>query len=341
MSGENLGLNTYYSPFTNYGLQNDDFMANLHFSQIAKTGEIPGAVNTANEDVLLRNPEKDTFEKSGNVGLGEGILLTAAGTGAGAAAGAFFLSNPIKDVKQQTLNSDFYKTMDKSELAKIIKTEQESLRGRLEYNLAQFVKAKSFEELPEDVQTFLKNRNFEKKTPDDAKEHLKKLDFDNDRFDLNKVAQNLTEEYKGTEYYNKIIKTCEDNGILASVDKAATKEELKDLIVKNKEFFGISGTEAEIAQKAETLAAKGKNGVSTEAEKIINTAKDFLTERQKAIFKNVDSNGKLTANAEESVKTLFKDFKWQQAKKYGKWGAVIAASAAVLYSMFGGSKKSK
>ena len=49
MAGENVGLSAYNNPYANYlnyGMQNDDVMANLHFNEIAQTGRVPGMTET-------------------------------------------------------------------------------------------------------------------------------------------------------------------------------------------------------------------------------------------------------------------------------------------------------
>ena len=125
MSGENVSLGNmgYNNPYLmqQYGGGNDDFAANLHFKAIEQSGRIPGLTETAGSPAFKGNPETDTFEKSG----GPGILGTAAITGGGALAGGaggyYFMNNPIKDLKNQTLNPAFYKTIDKADLALNIK----------------------------------------------------------------------------------------------------------------------------------------------------------------------------------------------------------------------------
>lgn len=344
MSGENVSLGNmgYNNPYLmqQYDVSNDDLMANLHFKAIEQSGKIPGLTETAGSTSFRGNPETDTFEKSsGGPGLLGTTALAGGGALAGGAGGYYLMNNPIKDLKNQTLNPAFYKTIDKADLAEQIKVKQNALKNSKGYNLAQLAKAESFDALPDEVKTFLKNNKLDKLSPEEAKGLIEAAGKKVEDFDLNKVAQNVTEKFKGTQYYNNIIKTSTDNHILAAIDKTKNADELKALIVKHKDFFGLSGTETEIAKKAEVLAARGKNEVTSLANNIITKAEDYVIARKNKIFANIGKDGKLLENADDATKALFKDFKWQQAKKYGKWGAAIAAAGALLYGLFSGGKK--
>lgn len=344
MAGETVGIgNANYNPYLmqQYAAANDDFMANLHFNEIEKSGKIPGLTETAGSPAFKGNTESDRFEKSG----GPGLMGTAATAGIGAAGGSlgayYLMSNPIENIQEKTLKTDFYKTIDKADLAAKTKTAIESAKNTKGYNLAQLAKLGSFDALPEDVKNYLKNNGLDKVTAEQAKEIIKKTGHKVEDFELENIVKKTTENFKGTQYYNNIIKASTDGQIISAINNAKDTDELKALITKNKEFFGLKGTEAEIAQQAEALAAKGKTEVAEKANNIINKAEDYILKRKEEIFKNLNKEGKLLDNADEATKALFKDFKWQQAKKYGKWGAIIGAGLAVIYGMFGGSPKTK
>lgn len=341
MAGDTVGFGNY-NPYLmqQYGGANDDFMANLHFKAIEESGKIPGLTETAGSPAFRGAPETDTFERTGG---GPGLLGTAAiaatGAAAGGAGGYYFLSNPVKDLKNKTLNSDFYKTIDRYDLAKKVEESVKQLKNSKGYNLAQLAKVESFDALPDEVKTFLKNNNLDGITPAKAKEIIEQTGAKLSDFELETVVKNVSEKFKGTEYYNRIIKASTDDQILSSINKTANADELKALITKHKDFFGIKGTEAEVAQKIEALAAKGKTQVADDAGQIIRKAEDFVLKRRDEIFDNLSKEGKLLDKADDATKALFKNFKWQQAKKYGKWGAIIAGGAALLYGLFGGNKK--
>ena len=340
MSGENVSLGNmgYNNPYLmqQYGGGNDDFAANLHFKAIEQSGRIPGLTETAGSPAFKGNPETDTFEKSG----GPGILGTAAITGGGALAGGaggyYFMNNPIKDLKNQTLNPAFFFFFDKADLALNIKRQQELLKNTKAYNLAQLAKAQNFDSLPDEVKTFLKNNNLEKLTPEEAKGLIEAAGKKVEDFDLDKVAKQVTEKFRGAQYYNNVIAALPKAEIDA-LRNAQNADELSKLIVKHKDLFGLKGTEDEILQQAKALAAKGNNAVADKADNIVKNATARLNTVKKRIFDSVDSStGKLLENADDGVKAIFKDFKWQQAKKYGKWGAAIAAAGTLLYGLFGG-----
>ncbi len=388
MSGENVGLNAYNNPYAmyaNYGQQNDDVMANLHFNEIARTGRIPGMTETTGSPAFRGNPETDTFEKSGGIGLAEGAAITAAGAGAGAASGYFLLSNPIKNAEQQILNPAFYKTIDKANLEKAIKSTQEAIKQTKGYNLAQLASVEKFEDLPDEVKTYLKDNGLDKKTPAEAKALLEQAGKKVEDYNLDNIAKQVRENFKGMEYHKGILgkataakgltplvtdtndlkafflKNKELYGLTGTEEEIAAKvenliakgkkkaalagintpEELKKFVTENKEFFGIKGTEEEIARKIDNLVAKGKNGVIDEAAEIVAKSQNYVSRKSLDIFSHIDAKGKLAEDAPDTIKKLFKDFKWQQAKKYGKWGAAIAGGIAVLAAMFGGSSKPK
>lgn len=347
MSVDSTGLgNGYQNPYQNpqlmqqYAAANNDLMANLHFNEIEKSGRIPGLTETAGSTSFCGGPETDTFEKSSSgPGLAGTVGLATAGGLTGGAGGYWLLSNPIKDLKEKTLNADFYKAIDKADLGEEIKAAQAKLKNTKGYNLAQLAKAKSFDELPDEVKTFLKNNNLDKISPEEAKGLIEATGKKVDDFELNKVAERVTKKFKGTQHYNNIIKASTDGQILKNINEAKNLDELKAVILKNKDFFEIKGTEAEIAQKVEALAAKGKTAVADDAGKIITNAEDFVLKKKSNIFKNIGTDGKLLESADDATKALFKDFKWQQAKKYGKWGAIVAGGLAVLYGLFGGNSQ--
>lgn len=314
-------------------IKNDDFMANLHFNAIRQSGKIPGITETAGSPAFRGQLEADTFESSSGPGL-LGTAATAAVGGAGAGAtGYYFFSNPIKDVGAKTLNPEFYKTIDAANLAK--KLELETKR----FNIAQLAKATDFDSLPDSVKQYFTANNIAIRKPQQAQAVLTAANLNPANYEnLDDVLKNATSRFKGMQYHANIFA---NNGLFEEVNNAKNIDELKAVITKNKEFFGITGTtEAEIAQKVERLAAKGNSGVIDEINTLKDAAKNYMQKQEGKIFSHIDpKTGKLLDTADDTVKQLFKDFKWQQAKKYGKWGAIAAGTGALLYGLFGGSKK--
>lgn len=309
-------------------IKNDDFMANLHFNQIRQSGKIPGITETAGSPAFRGQPETDTFESSSGPGL-LGTAATAAVGGAGAGAtGYYFFSNPIKDVGAKTLNPEFYATMDKARLNEIL--------GQKKIHFELF-KASNLDSLSEEAKAYLTKKGLTLQEAQDLLKRSTQINYANYE-NVDDLVKELTSKFKGMQHQANILgKT----GLFEEVTNAKNLDELKAVITKNKEFFSISGaTEAEIVQKVEQLAAKGNAGVIDEINNLKNAASTYMRNQENKIFSHIDpKTGKLLDTADDTVKQLFKDFKWQQAKKYGKWGAIAAGTGALLYGLFGGSKK--
>jgi len=336
MAGE-IGQVRMDSLYSQYPQQldsaNNDFMANLHFNEIRRTGRIPGITETAGSPAFRGQPETDTFESSS----GPGLVGTAAAAGAGAlgagTGGWYLASNPIKDLEGKLLNLDFYKTIDNAKLNEVLELETKR------FNLVQLAKATDFDSLPEEVKTYLTTNKMNTLTPAQAQQALQRAGVNPANYNnLDEVLSTARNNFRGMQYHANILGT---NGLFEAVDKAANADELKVIINKNRNFFGITGaTEAEIAQQVDQLAAKGKDGIQDVIHTLKNDATDYIMKQEDKIFKHIDpKTGKLLDTADDTVKQLFKDFKWQQAKKYGKWGAAIAAGGALLYGLFGGGSK--
>ena len=386
MAGENVGLSAYNNPYANYlnyGMQNDDVMANLHFNEIAQTGRVPGMTETTGSPAFRGHQETDTFEKSGGIGLAEGAAITVAGAGAGAASGYFLLGNPIKNHENKILNPAFYQTIDKADIEKKIKTTIEATKQTKGYNLAQLASVEKFDDLSDEVKQFLKANGLDKKTPAEAKALLEQAGKKVEDYNLDNIAKKVRENFKGAAYHSNVLAkanatkelaplsadtesikklflqnkelyglTGTEEEIAKQIDDIITNgrkkvalaginttEELKNFVTQNKEFFGIKGSEEEVAKQIDELVAKGKNGVIDEAATIVSKSENYVKVKNQNIFSHIDAKGKLAEDAPESIKQLFKDFKWQQAKKFGKWGAAIAGGVAVLAAMFGGSSQ--
>ncbi len=313
--------------------KNDDFMANLHFNAIQRSGKIPGVTETAGAPAFRGQLEADTFESSSGPGLIGTTAIAGAGGAAAGAGGYYLASNPIKDLEAKTLNPEFYATMDKAKLDKILQKETKI------YNLAQLAKAKDFDSLPENVKQYLTQNKLNTLTPQQAQEALRISGINPANYEnLDDVLRAAKENFKGMQYHANVLST---TGVFEEINNAKNLDELKAVIAKNKKVFAINGaTEAEITQKVEQLAAKGNAGVIEELNTLKNTATDYMVKQENKIFQHVDpKTGKLLENADTGIKELFKNFKWQQAKKYGKWGALAAGTGALLYGLFSSGKK--
>lgn len=341
MTFDSVGM-ARYNPqlFAQANGGNDDVIAQAHFSAIEQSGKIPGIVETAGSPAFRGQPEQDTFELS-TPSLTGTAASAATGAAAGGGLGYWLLSNPIKDLAKGEVNPAIYKSVDNVKLQNKIEYAKEVMKNTKEYNLAQLANAESFEALPDDVKKYFKENNLKSKTPEEAKVAFKKAGKKVEDYTLEAAAKKARENFVSAADAQKLIKSMPETE-LDAIKNAKNVDELKALITKHKELFGIKGTEEQIAKQVEELAGKGNEVVHKTAKAWISTYEDGLKNLNAQIAGFFDSKtGKVLENLNEDAKAVLKDFKWQQAKKYGKWGAAIAAAGAVLYGLFGGHNKTE
>ena len=332
----------HYNPqlFAQANVGNDDVMAQAHFNAIEQSGKIPGIVETAGAPAFRGQPEQDTFELS-TPSLTGTVATAATGAAVGGGLGYWLLNNPIKDLAKQEVNPAIYKSVDNVRFQLDIKDAQEAMKNSKEYNLAQLAKAESFEALPDDVKKYFEENNLKSRTPEEAKAAFERAGKKVEDYTLEAAAKKVKESRPSAAKAYKYVKAMSESE-LDAIKNAKNVDELKALITKHKELFGIKGTEEQIAKQVEELAGKGNNAVHKSAKAWVSAYEDGLKKLNAEIAGYFDSKtGKLVENLDDEAKAILKDFKWQQAKKYGKWGAIIAGAGAVLYGLFGGNKKSE
>lgn len=319
---------------------NDDVMAQAHFNAIERSGKIPGIVETAGSPAFRGQPEQDTFELS-TPSLTGTVATATTGAAVGGGLGYWLLNNPIKDLAKQEVNPAIYKSVDNVRLQLDIKDAQEAMKNSKEYNLAQLAKAESFEALPDDVKKYFEENNLHSRTPEEAKAAFERAGKKVEDYTLEAAAKKVKESRPSAAKAYKYVKAMSESE-LDAIKNAKNVDELKALITKHKELFGIKGTEEQIAKQVEELAAKGNEAVHKSAKAWMAAYEKGLKDLNAEIAGYFDSKtGKLVENLDDEAKAILKDFKWQQAKKYGKWGAIIAGAGALLYGLFGGNKKAE
>lgn len=332
----------YYNPqlLAQANVGNDDVMAQAHFNAIEQSGKIPGIVETAGSPAFRGQPDHDTFELS-TPSLTGTVASAATGAVAGCGLGYWLLNNPIKDLAKQEINPAIYKSIDSVRLQEDIKDAQDAMKKTKEYNLAQLAKAESFEALPDDVKKYFEENNLHSRTPEEAKAAFERAGKKVEDYTLEAAAKKAKESRPSAAKAYKYVKAMSESE-LDAIKNAKNVDELKALITKHKELFGIKGTEEQIAKQVEELAGKGNEAVHKSAKAWMAAYEKGLKDLNAEIAGYFDSKtGKLVENLDDEAKAILKDFKWQQAKKYGKWGAIIAGAGAVLYGLFGGNKKSE
>ena len=303
----------------------------------------------------LNQVENDTFEHSSGGGLGTTLSYAGLGGVGGGALGYFFNGNPVTEAEGKLkVNGKFYKALDnamiENEITKAIsKAELDAIKAtglkskeELEA-LRKLAAVENIEALSEDVRKALPK---DVTTPGIAKILVEKTDAEIAKIDRVNVATTAKEAYlketKGIAYSelpNRIKNfTTIEEGLKALKDDVKP-EELKKFISDNRELFGIKGEEAEVTKQIEELSKLGKKGLLEEVTRSKNATQEVLNSVNKNITKNVNKETRaLIEEAPEYLKKAFKEFKWSQAKSYGKWGAGLAAGAYFISSLFGGSK---
>lgn len=306
------------------------------------------------------NTHSETVAPETHEGAGSGIGAvgyTLLGGGAGAVAGYYLMGNPISEGENGLkVNERFYKAYDtaiiEGEISKAIKTaEVEALQAsgiasHEELNaLKKLAAAESLESLPEEVKNALPK---EVTTPDQAKNLVTKAEGELTKIDKSTIAKATKESYERTYYtiteHLKYSQNYEKAGNeLAKLADDIKPNELKEFITKNKELFNLKGEEAAVTAEIEYLSNLGKD----ELIKYVDNEKWYhsngLLETDRTILSNVSKESKsLIADAPETLKNAFKNFKWSQAKQFGLWGAATAFGAYALASLFGvGSSNNK
>ena len=322
-------------------------------AQNAYMGGVPQqmmAAQTGGFPVQMQGQLKeDTFQKSSPGGLGVIAATAGAGAAAGAGLGGFFLNNPVTKGEggKLVINPDVYKNYDDNLIDKAIKDaidEKElskikdaGVSSKEEYEaLKKLADAESFDKLPDDVKSKLKDSTI--KTPDDAKKKVETIKEAFGKLDRAKIAEDAAKDVKGlvgnkVEFLNNYEAT---QKALKDLGTKATPEQLEEFIRNNEKMFGLTGkSEDEIAKEIDRLKKMKPKEIAKELADNKTSFETIVKDARTKILGAVDTKtGKLSEGASNEMKEVFKNFKISQAKKYGKWGALAGGAMALLYSVF-------
>ena len=306
----------------------------------------------ANSPQFTSTNETDTFESSGSR-VGSGLLYTAGGAGAGAAAGYWLLGNPISETEEGLkVNEKFYKSIDNAMLerdisdalkaAELEKLKAQQINSKEEFEaLKKLANAESLEKLPDEVKNGLpKNVT----TPEAARELVQKAEAEIAKIDKSAIVKNTKEAFSKQVNYNEILQSSKNfEKLEAEIGKLADDikpSELKEFITKNKNLFNIKGEDSVVAAEIERLSKLGKAELLKKVKEAGTCEKEVLKMLDDAILTTVSKETKsFIAEAPELIKNAAKEFKWSQAKQYGLWGAGIAFGAYLISSLFSSGNK--
>lgn len=346
MAGEisNLyGANLYGSNMNNnnlYALNNDDFLAQQYFAQQPSQPAFQG----------YQQPQTDTFEKSGGIGIGSGLTIGAL-AGLSTGAGVYFWgTNPIKDGKvNENLIKNVNKTLiteAKTEAIKELYTQKAQptfntlgIKDLDQYNaIKKLANAGKLEDLSEDVKQLLPDNI---KTPDDAKAIVNQAKPELDKIDIKKIAaqsnKGVNNIYSIEHNANQLKRFEAIKSKIDALPKDATVADLEKFFIDNAETFKLKGTRNEIAAKAHRLAAHHgskenllnlyQNRIDAKTQYIEN-----LKSKYSDIIKNNwdESKKALQENAPKEIKEAFKSFKWNKTLKFGGIATAVGLVIGLL-----------
>ncbi len=346
MAGEisNLyGANLYGSNMNNnnlYALNNDDFLAQQYFAQQPSQPAFQG----------YQQPQTDTFEKSGGIGIGSGLTMGAL-AGLGTGAGVYFWgTNPIKDGK---VDEKFIKNYNNTNLknAKIeafkeLYTQKAQpifntlgIKDLDQYNaIKKLANAGKLEDLSEETRKLLPDNI---KTPADAKAIVNQAKPELDKINIKKIAAQVKNGMDNTysiDYNTTQLQKFEN--IKAKIDKLpkdASVADLEKFFIDNAETFKLKGTKNEIAAKAQRIAAHhgSKENLLNLYQARIDAKKQYLEDLKSGysniIKENWDETQKaFKKDAPEELTKAFKSFKWNKTLKFGGIATAVGLVIGLL-----------
>lgn len=335
MSGVNFNATTPQQMYQMYGA--------------GQTGYVPYTGASTTPMKMQGQLDKDVYQPSGP-GLTEIGATAVAGGALGASAGYWWLNNPITKGENGALevNPKIYKSYDHVTLQNAIEEEvkasklnllqQNNVQSLEQFNaLKELSKAESFEALPAETKAKLTGLNIT--DPAVAKTKVEALEtaFINN-IDRETIVKNTSERLKNQLVGGKFEFLQNYDSVKAALDKLganATQEQLEQFILDNKKMFNLAGmSDAEVAQEVEILKGKKQAGILSELKTTKDNYERTVNGVKSKILEAFDKEGKLKPNIDKEMKSILGDFKVSQAKKLGKWGAIIGGGLTALYSMF-------
>lgn len=291
--------------------------------------------------------EQDVYQPS-NV-LANTFIGTTAGVALGGSAGYWWLNSPVKKgEKGLEINPNVYKNYDQHTLNTAIEKEikasklnllqQNNIQSLEEFNaLKELSKAESFEALSEETKGKLSRLGIT--DPAEAKTKVKTLEtaFIND-IDRGTIVKNtekrLQSDLVGRKFeFLKNYESVREN--LKNLGSNATPEQLEQFILDNKKMFNLAGmSDTEVAHEVEILKGKKQAGILSELKTTKDNYERTVNGVKSKILEAFDNEGKLKPNIDKEMKSILGDFKVSQAKKLGKWGALVGGGLAFFYSLF-------
>lgn len=325
----------------NYGALSDDFMASQYFKQFAGTAQSAATSGYYNIPQIQGNyyqqPQVDTFQKQDGSTVGAGILN---GLAAGAATGAGLYYFGTKPAGEKELTKGFVNEFNKEYVKNLRnKATEEALKARnikadTLQNLSEFSKSGDTAKLSKDAADYLSSKGLSGSKEDAAKalkeikdEIAGKVDIHDVSLQNQKLAQynnlentfkNLPDRKKAT--LEKFLTDNADEFGLKGADDTATKTNIQNYL-KDKKAVNKIKTHINTKIQTQKQAAENASNVLDEVFKLWN--------KDKKAF-NTASTTEITKACENGLKNF-------KLKTAGKWGAAIAAAAAIGTWLFGSS----